>query len=85
MKDGLLSCSRYHLKTKESCENCSCRHWIPYEDERNCSLISIYENGEMTLRQIAERLGVSFARVKQIQDSALSKLKNNPSLSQTIF
>jgi hypothetical protein len=81
MKDGLLNCSRHHLKCKEPCENSTCRHWISYEDEQNCSLISIYENGPMTLRDIAERMGVSFARVKQIQDSALRKLKANPVLS----
>jgi len=67
MKDGLLKCSRHHLKCKEACENSTCRYWISYEDEQNCSLISIYENGPMTLRDIAERMGVSFARVKQIQ------------------
>jgi DNA-directed RNA polymerase sigma subunit (sigma70/sigma32) len=49
--------------------------WIDYEDEMNCSLISIYQNGPMTLRQVGERLGISFARVKQIEESALIKLK----------
>ena len=75
MKDGLLKCSRHHLKCKEAYENSTCRYWISYEDEQNCSLISIYENGPMTLREIAERMGVSFARVKQIQDSALQSLR----------
>ena len=36
------------------------------KNELNCTLISVYENGPMTLRQIAERLGISFA-VKQIE------------------
>lgn len=85
MKDGLLKCSRHHLKHEEPCENSTCRHWISYEDEQNCSLISIYENGPMTLRDIAERMGVSFARVKQIQDSALQKLKSNPAISSLKF
>jgi hypothetical protein len=85
MKDGLLKCSREHLSCKEPCENSTCRYWISYEDEQNCSLISIYENGPMTLRDIAERMGVSFARVKQIQDSALQKLKSNPALSSFKF
>tara|TARA_Y100000310_G_scaffold342423_2_gene445626 strand:- start:440 stop:586 length:147 start_codon:yes stop_codon:yes gene_type:complete len=38
-------------------------------------LIAIYENGRMTLREVAERLGISFARVKQIETQALEKLK----------
>ena len=45
MKDGLLKCSREHLACKEPCENSTCRYWISYEDEQNCSLISIYKNG----------------------------------------
>ena len=48
---------------------------LDYEDEFNCSLISIYENGAMSLREIAKREGLSFARIKQIQDKALIKLK----------
>ena len=35
----------------------------------------------MTLRQIAERTGVSFARIKQIQTKALLKIKNSKILS----
>ena len=46
-----------------------------YEDELNCSMISIYENGPLSLREIAKREGLSFARIKQIQDKALIKLK----------
>tara|TARA_B100000131_G_C17869687_1_gene513671 strand:- start:448 stop:618 length:171 start_codon:yes stop_codon:yes gene_type:complete len=49
---------------------------INFEEEYNCALISIYENGAMTLRQIGERLGISFARVKQIETVALQKIKD---------
>jgi DNA-directed RNA polymerase sigma subunit (sigma70/sigma32) len=38
-------------------------------------MISIYENGALSLREIAKREGLSFARIKQIQDKALVKLK----------
>jgi predicted transcriptional regulator len=75
MSDGLLKCSRYCLKNKECCELVACKHNIDYEDEFNCTLISIYKNGSMTLREIAERLGISFARVKQIEEKALFKMK----------
>ncbi len=51
--------------------------FIDYTDEYNCCLISIYENGNMTLREIGERLGISFARVKQIETVALAKMKDN--------
>jgi DNA-directed RNA polymerase sigma subunit (sigma70/sigma32) len=38
-------------------------------------MITIYENGPLSLREIAKREGLSFARIKQIQDKALVKLK----------
>jgi len=74
-KDDLLICAQQCLKDKECCGASSCRYHIDYEDEFNCSLVSIYENGPMSLRDIAKREGLSFARIKQIQDKALIKLK----------
>ena len=74
-KDGLLECSRLCMRDKISCQNKECRLWINYKKEYNCTLVSIYENGRMTLREIAEREGISFARVKQIETQALEKLK----------
>ena len=73
--DGLLKCSRFCMEHKMCCEEQACRLWIDYKSEYNCSLVSIYENGRMTLREVAERLGISFARVKQIETQALKKLK----------
>ena len=75
MKNGLRQCSLDCIKTEKPCKYKECRHHIEFEDEYNCTLVSIYENGPMTLRQIAERLGISFARVKQIETAALEKLK----------
>tara|TARA_B100000989_G_scaffold183957_1_gene138438 strand:- start:4001 stop:4171 length:171 start_codon:yes stop_codon:yes gene_type:complete len=49
--------------------------WIDYPNEKNCALISINENDSMTLREIGERLSISFARVKQIEQKALMKLR----------
>tara|TARA_R100000664_G_C2757956_1_gene146536 strand:- start:3659 stop:3829 length:171 start_codon:yes stop_codon:yes gene_type:complete len=49
--------------------------WIDHEEEFNCTLVSIYENGTLTLRQVGERLGISFARVKQIEQKALLKMR----------
>jgi DNA-directed RNA polymerase sigma subunit (sigma70/sigma32) len=31
----------------------------------------------MTLRQVAERMGISYARVKQIESSALTKIRKH--------
>jgi len=63
------------MKHSTGCQDQNCKFWIDFKTEQNCTLISIYENGHMTLRQVAERLGVSFARVKQIETEALKKIK----------
>lgn len=84
-KDGLLGCSKKCQETQTSCPIQDCKHWIEYEDEYNCSLVSIYENGPMTLRQIAERLHLSFARIKQIETKALLKIKKKAMFDNPFF
>ena len=74
-KDGLLECSRVCLKHNKPCDNAGCKHWISFEDEHNCVLISVNKNGRMTLREVAIRLKISFSRVKQIEVEALKKIK----------
>jgi hypothetical protein len=80
-KDGLMACSRECMNKKTKCSRVDCRKWIDYPADFNCCLISVYEHGSMTLREVADRLGISFARVKQIESAALEKLKKRtPSL-----
>jgi hypothetical protein len=74
-KSHLPSCAKLCLDNGSSCELNGCRYWINYKKEQNCSLVSIYLNGSMTLREVAERLGISFARVKQIESQAIDKIK----------
>jgi hypothetical protein len=73
------------MELKTECPVKECRMWIDFKNEYNCTLISIYENGPMTLREIAERSGISFARVKQIETKALVKIKNTKFLSSFEF
>ena len=73
--DGLRACSRKCVELDTECPVTDCRLWIDYPDEKNCSLISINEHDSMTLREIGERLGISFARVKQIEQKALAKIR----------
>lgn len=70
MKNCSLLCQKHSI----DCPNKECRHWIDYGGDHNCCLISIERNGPMKLRQIAERIGVSYVRIKHIQDAALVKL-----------
>ena len=64
-------------ESQKCCNKTACKYYIEYEDEYNCCLISIYENGPMTLREIGDRMGISFARVKQIESLALKKIDNS--------
>ena len=74
--DGLRECSRKCMKRKKQCKETGCRLWQDYPDEHNCTLISVHEHGPMTLREVADREHLSFARIKQIETKALKKLKS---------
>ena len=68
-------------KCKDMCQDSEiecpiedCRYWIKFEEDLNCSLVSIDKNGKMTLREVGDRLGVSFVRVKQLETQDQKKL-----------
>ena len=71
----MRECAKLCKKLKVSCPNSDCRMYLDYEDDLNCTLIAVEEHGSMTLREIAPRLGVSFVRVKQIEDKVLQKMR----------
>jgi len=75
--DGLKTCARTCMMKNSECDNKECRLFIDYPKELNCVLITVYKNGNLTLRETAERLGISFARVKQIEKQALQKMKKS--------
>ena len=68
------SCAKECVRNNKECENKECRLWMTHEKDLNCSLIAIKRNGAMTLYQVAERLKMSYVRVKQIQDAAIKKI-----------
>jgi arginine decarboxylase-like protein len=72
---GLLSCSKKCIDLNQECHISDCKHWIKFSNDHNCTLVAIYNNGPMTLRQVAERVQLSFARVKQIETKAFEKIK----------
>jgi len=74
---GLKECSKKCIAGKSVCKQSECRHFIDYPEDLNCVLITVFQNGNLTLRQTADRLGISFARVKQIEKKALLKLKKS--------
>ncbi len=60
-----------------SCPNEDCRLWISSEHEYNCIQEALEGKDYLTLREVADRMGMSFVRVKQLQDVALNKIKNS--------
>lgn len=60
---------------KKPCDLKACRMWIDYKEDYNCVQETVRKNGDLTLRETADRLNISFVRVKQIEKVALSKLE----------
>ena len=72
MKKCLQTCKELEV----SCPVKDCRNWIDYPSEFNCVLETVDRNDNMTLRECSKRLGLSFVRVKQIEDVALKKISH---------
>ena len=70
-----MNCEDLCKETKQACENKECKYWIDYSDDLNCTLICADQNGALTLREVAKRMGISYVRVKQIEENALNKIK----------
>ena len=70
----MKECCKKCISVDRSCRERDCGMWIDYKEDLNCTLIAAEKNGPMNLREVADRLDISFVRVKQIQDSAMQKL-----------
>jgi len=72
-----MNCYDVHKRCNVECDKKECRLWIDYENDLNCTVVAVANNnhGSMTLREIADRMGVSFVRIKQIENKILEKLK----------
>ena len=67
-------CASECVKKQKECQNRECRLWMEYKKDLNCSLVAIQRHGPMTLYQVADRLKMSYVRIKQIQDTAIEKI-----------
>tara|TARA_B100000287_G_C20614256_1_gene773349 strand:+ start:336 stop:575 length:240 start_codon:yes stop_codon:yes gene_type:complete len=72
----MRKCLKTCKELKVECPVVECKYWVMYPKDNNCVLESINKNGNMTLREAAERLHISFVRVKQIEDQALKKISH---------
>jgi hypothetical protein len=69
------TCTEACEKLDEPCPNSECRNWMNYEEDLNCAVLAADKHGELTLREVSKRIGLSFVRVKQLEDSAREKIK----------
>lgn len=69
-------CAEVCKKDNKICNNEECRMWIDYKEDLNCTEIAIEKNGRMTLKEVGERLGISYVRVTQLEKEALKKIQN---------
>jgi len=76
-------CAEECVKDKECCKKKECRLWIEYGEDLNCTEIAIKKNGFMTLKQVGERLGISYVRVTQIEKEVLKKIQKNNFIEKT--
>ena len=74
MKETKRKCFDVHTECDVACDLKDCRQWINYEEDLNCAVICANRNGPLTLHEASARLGVSFVRIKQNQDTAMKKL-----------
>jgi predicted XRE-type DNA-binding protein len=69
------TCFEVHEKWRLPCDQTECRNWMKYDDDLNCAVVCArkHENG-LSLREVADRMGVSFPRVSQVEHAAFKKL-----------
>ena len=70
-----MICDKIVEEDKVPCDVCDCKNYIEYESDLNCILICARKNGPLTLEEASKRLGVSYVRIKQIEDKAIKKLR----------
>ena len=72
----MIRCLETCKNLKTPCPVKDCRYCLDYEEDFNCVFESINTQGALTLRECAARLGISYVRVKQIEDKILNKIKH---------
>ena len=73
----MRECSKRCLLRDKCCEESEWRMWIDYEEDLNCAVVCARKHdGGLSLREVAERMGVSFPRVSQIEHAAFRKLRD---------
>ena len=82
----MKKCAKDAMENDHICDREHCRLWMNYSKDLNCADISIKKHGRLGLKEVGERLGISYVRVSQIEKEAFKKLKKkNFELEDTIY
>ena len=82
----MRKCAADSMENDSICNKEDCNLWIKYGEDLNCTLISVKKHGRLGLKEVGERLGISYVRVSQIEKEAFKKLKKkNFELQDTIY
>ena len=81
----MRNCAQKCYALETPCQQRECRLHLEYEEDFNCTLITIKKHGALTLEEIGKRHQISTVRVKQIIDATLLKLKKPFSKENTIY
>ena len=69
------TCFEVHEKWQLECDETSCRNWIDYDGDLNCAVVCARKHpAGLSLREVAERMNVSFPRISQIEHAAFKKI-----------
>jgi hypothetical protein len=80
----MRECAKKCWWAKKDCGQSSCRLFIEFPEDQNCTLIASAKHGPMTLEEIGKRHHISTVRAKQILDATILKLKKTLSRKNTI-
>lgn len=67
------TCFEAHKELKLSCDSKSCKNWMNYKEDYNCSIISA-QNGPKTLQEIGDIFGLTRMRICQIEKNIKKKI-----------
>ena len=71
------TCFEVHEKWSLSCDQSSCRNWMDFSEDLNCAVVCARKNENgLSLREVADRMGVSSPRVSQIEHAAFNKMNS---------
>ena len=71
----MKKCAKDALESDSICNKQECRLWLNYSKDLNCTAISIKKHGRLGLKEVGERLAISYVRGSQIEKEAFKKLK----------